>query len=194
MYYPNGVVSSEFEVDNDSNIIGDRKYYDSTGSLYQIIHFENGKMNGLAKSFYGNGDKIKNLVEYKNDSVVNSKHFDSNGVILNERLSKGKYILFDYYKNGKSLYEKYYTTDVLNDSGVCVYIKVDSLFVFRFNGTLLSSTKTINKTVYINIGNERFEVSASDTVARNRLSKYRKQLLGKDTLQIDSRPIFIHGD
>jgi hypothetical protein len=65
----------------DSILNGLTTWFDSLGTKVGEQLYLNGKLNGLTKSFYGNG-QIAKETEYLNDSIVKEKEFNIDGSFL----------------------------------------------------------------------------------------------------------------
>jgi len=80
-YYSNGKVKNSSEMSADSILNGLTTWFDSLGTKVGEQLYLNGKLNGLTKSFYGNG-QIAKETEYVNDSIVKEKEFNIDGSFL----------------------------------------------------------------------------------------------------------------
>jgi hypothetical protein len=80
-YYSNGKVKSSSEMSADSILNGLTIWFDSLGTKFGEQLYSNGKLNGLTKSFYDNGQVAKET-EYLNDSIVKEKEFNIDGSFL----------------------------------------------------------------------------------------------------------------
>jgi hypothetical protein len=80
-YYSNGKVKSSSEMSADSILNGLTIWFDSLGTKFGEQLYSNGKLNGLTKSFYDNGQVAKET-EYLNDSIVKEKEFNIDGTFL----------------------------------------------------------------------------------------------------------------
>ena len=90
-YYSNGKIKNSSEMSADSILNGLTTWFDSLGTKVGEQLYLNGKLNGLTKSFYGNG-QIAKETEYLNDSIVKEKEFD-----LNNHQDKEEYGLLKKY-------------------------------------------------------------------------------------------------
>ena len=80
-YYSNGKVKNLSEMSADSILNGLTTWFDSLGTKVGEQLYLNGKLNGLTKSFYENGQVAKET-EYLNDSIVKEKEFNIDGSFL----------------------------------------------------------------------------------------------------------------
>lgn len=65
-------------------------YYEGTDQLKQLVEYKNGKKNGFAKEFYGNGN-LKRYQHYINDTLNDSSfYYHPNGQISNKQFFKNK--------------------------------------------------------------------------------------------------------
>ena len=80
-YYSNDKVKNSSEMSADSILNGLTTWFDSLGTKVGEQLYLNGKLNGLTKSFYGNG-QIAKETEYVNDSIVKEKEFNIDGSFL----------------------------------------------------------------------------------------------------------------
>ena len=80
-YYSNGKIKNSSEMSADSILNGLTTWFDSLGTKVGEQLYLNGKLNGLTKSFYGNG-QIAKETEYVNDSIVKEKEFNIDGSFL----------------------------------------------------------------------------------------------------------------
>ena len=80
-YYSSGKVKSSSEMSADSTLNGLTILFDSLGTKFGEQLYSNGKLNGLTKSFYENG-QISKETEYLNDLIIKEKEFNIDGTFL----------------------------------------------------------------------------------------------------------------
>lgn len=80
-YYANGKLKSVSVMTPDSVLDGMTEWYDSLGRKYGEQMYLKGKLNGVTKSFYDNGQLAK-LTEYSNDKITKEKEYNVDGTFL----------------------------------------------------------------------------------------------------------------
>jgi antitoxin component YwqK of YwqJK toxin-antitoxin module len=111
--------------------------FDGDGSLFEVLRYENGLLNGLAESYRRDGS-LRERIEYKYGVKhgIYEWHFTSG--ILNE---KANYYEGEYH----GLFEEFYLDGSIKVRGNYTYGKKDGVFeVFNNDGSILSSKTYID--------------------------------------------------
>jgi hypothetical protein len=80
-YYSNGKIKSTSEMTADSILNGLTIWYDSLGRKYGEQIYSKGKLTGVTKSYYENG-QIAKEIEYLDDKIIKEKEYNIDGAFL----------------------------------------------------------------------------------------------------------------
>lgn len=180
--YSNGIVKSEVFIDKEGKPHGEGTFYDSLGNIELKMNYIHGFVNGWACKYYNNGMYDSSF--FVNDTIIIRRIFNKNGKLVTFCKNETTCCFYQYYENG-NIYNKYYCTDIKNKEGKWVESITDSLFVYRKNGMLLSSTKAKGDTLIIEVEGLPFKSHRSNVEKLVQINKYRRGLLGLDTCEIE---------
>lgn len=118
-YYDNGNLKSDIKLNKENNYNGIASFYYEDGKLEKVVEYDNGFIlkctvyyengqvmwqspylnnlkNGEYLEYYPNGE-IKKKMNFREDTVISSIHFDTRGIITNEyvRVDTAKLPVFD---------------------------------------------------------------------------------------------------
>jgi hypothetical protein len=77
-YFPDDKATRVSEMTVDSVLNGLTVWYDSAGVKSSEVNYLNGKLNGICKLFFENGNLLGEK-EFKNDSLIKEKYYYSDG-------------------------------------------------------------------------------------------------------------------
>lgn len=123
-YYPNANNSIWIESNFQTGLLdGEKKIYYNDGTLENSAIFVDGIQEGITRSYYPNGNIVREN-NFKNDALDGiSKTYLDDGTIYSETIFdngiKNGYERY-FYPNGKLYAEFQYTNDVIS-SGTCYY-------------------------------------------------------------------------
>lgn len=133
-------------------------YFPESKIVQQVVEYERGKKNGIAKEFYRNG-KLKNLQHFINDTLVDSSFFyhkNGNLYAIQLYLKNKKEGCWKYYNTeGKLHKENCYKNDVL-DGTSCEYTYRTGRLLIRFN--FKEGSRDGKQEVYYNNGKPKYIV------------------------------------
>jgi len=80
-YYPNGLISAEFQYDENGFITGTVSRYYETGQLLGTVEYKEDKPNGITKAFDENGVQILEAI-FENGTVIKEYEFENGKKII----------------------------------------------------------------------------------------------------------------
>jgi len=181
--YDNGRIKSEIVIDDNGKPHGFSMFYDSLGHLLLKNNYKHGHLNGWSYKFL---DGIMYDSSYfVNDSIRLRYNFDKYGNLKMYCENEMTCSFYEYYKNG-GIFKKYYSHFIRDKKGLIAQRLTDSVFIYRKNTKLLSSTRAIGDTLIIKFDNALIVKSYRfDDIKLKQITSYRYKLLGSDTCEIE---------